>query len=135
MELKGQRQGAAALAALLKESYAQLRSARNLFLGADMGKPPTFAHWRTLGTHLARCGSLPMLQKLDIRRSVIGDEGVALLADGLRRGRLPSLRDLRLVFAKIGHRFSPSRLSLPPAAALVIVRIAFALRRALDRCY
>ena len=76
---------------------------------------------------------LPMLQKLDIRRSVIGDEGVALLADGLRRGRLPSLRDLRLVFAKIGHRFSPSRLSLPPAAALVIVRIA--LRRALDRCY
>ena len=68
-----------------------------------------------------------------IRRSVIGDEGVALLADGLRRGRLPSLRDLRLVFAKIGHRFSPSRLSLPPAAALVIVRIA--LRRALDRCY
>jgi hypothetical protein len=76
-----------------------------------------------------------MLQKLDIRRSVIGDEGVALLADGLRRGRLPSLRDLRLVFAKIGHRFSPCTLVSPwppgPAACRALVRIvAFA---ALDR--
>ena len=96
------------------------------------GPSLTLAHWRTLGT-LARCGSLLGLRVLSIDGVDNGDEGVALLADGLRRGRLPSLRDLRLVFAKIGHRFSPSRLSLPPAAALVIVRIA--LRRALDRCY
>jgi len=128
-ELKQQTQQAAALAALCGWSCAQLRATTDLRLRATYSKPLTLAHWRTLGT-LARCGSLPMLQKLDIRRSVIGDEGVALLADGLRRGRLPSLRDLRLVFAKIGHRFSPSRLSLPPAAALVIVRIA--LRRALE---
>ena len=102
-ELKQQRQGAAALAALWGMSCAQLRAATILSLGADFGRPTTLAHWRTLGT-LARCGSLPMLQELGIYVNDNGDEGVTLLADGLRRGRLPSLQILRLVATQIGHR-------------------------------
>ena len=47
-ELKGQRQGAAALAALWAWSCEQLRAATALLLGATYGKPVTLAHWRTL---------------------------------------------------------------------------------------
>ena len=64
-ELKQQRQGAAALAALWGWSCAQLRAATYLYLGAAFGKSLTLAHWRTLGT-LARCGSLPRLQDLGV---------------------------------------------------------------------
>ena len=94
-ELKQQTQGAAALAALCEMSCAQLRAATQLNLGAVFSRPLTLAHWRTLGT-LARCGSLPQLERLYILGSDSGDEGVARLADGLRRGSLPSLRDLNL---------------------------------------
>ena len=100
-ELKQQTQQAAALAALCGRSCAQLRAATHLYLGAGWGKPLTLAHWRTLGT-LARCGSLPALQGLFVIGSDNGDEGVALLADGLRRGSLPSLRVLALINAQIG---------------------------------
>ena len=100
-ELKGQRQGAAALAALRGWSCAELRAATNLYVGAAYGMPLTLAHWRTLGT-LARCGSLPHLRLLYIITSDNGDEGVPLLADGLRRGRLPSLRTLQLAKTQIG---------------------------------
>ena len=100
-ELKQQRQGAAALAALWGWSCAQLRDATVLLSGASYDKPITLTHWRTLGT-LARCGSLPMLRVLVIEGSDDGDEGVALLADGLRRGRLPSLRSL-VLRAQIRH--------------------------------
>ena len=48
------------------------------------------------------CGSLPALERLGIFIDDNGDEGVASLADGLRRGRLPSLRRLSLVYAQIG---------------------------------
>jgi hypothetical protein len=107
-ELKQQRQGAAALAALWPISCAQLRAAPGLDLGAGR-LTLTLTLWRTLGT-LARCGSLPMLQQLrvsgtnDCRRQgrPEGDEGVALLGDGLRRGCLPSLQILRLTNAQIG---------------------------------
>ena len=92
-ELKQQWQGAAALAALHGWSLVQLRAATGLTLGAVYGRPLTLAHWRTLGT-LAGCGSLPMLSMLDIDGTDNGDEGVALLADGLRRGRLPLLLEL-----------------------------------------
>ena len=55
-ELRQQRQGAAALAALRGLSCAQLRAATYLSLGANpaYSRPLTLAHWRTLGT-LARC--------------------------------------------------------------------------------
>ena len=39
---------------------------------------------------------------LDIAGVDTGDEGVALLADGLRRGRLPSLQGLALTLSQIG---------------------------------
>ena len=109
-ELKQQRQEAVAFAALWGLSLARLPDetgmylgASQMWLGAEYDRLLTLAHWRTLGT-LARCGSLPHLRSLYIMDNDTGDEGVPLLADGLRRGRLPSLRDLRLVFAKIGHR-------------------------------
>ena len=54
-------------------------------LGTLYSMPLTLAHWRTLGT-LLRCGSLPRLQALIIEGNDTGDEGVTLLADGLRRG-------------------------------------------------
>ena len=47
-----------------------------------------------------------LFTRVPIYRRVInsdnGDEGVALLAEGLRRGRLPWLQALRLVGAQIG---------------------------------
>ena len=43
-ELKVQRQGAAALAALYGLSLAHLRDATDLFLGANWGKAITLAH-------------------------------------------------------------------------------------------
>jgi hypothetical protein len=101
-ELKQQRQAAAALAVLAgKAGCAQLRDASRLVLGARWNKVLNPAHWRTLGT-LARCGSLPELKDLDIFDSDIGDEGVGLLAAGLRRGGLPSLEILGLYAAHIG---------------------------------
>ena len=81
-----------------------MRESTSIALGLSFSsskRPLTLAHWRTLGT-LARCGSLPMLQRLDILNDNNGDEGVALLADGLRRGKTPSLHRLGLVDAQIG---------------------------------
>ena len=56
--------------------------------------------WNTLGTIL-RCGSL---KYLTIRGSDASDEGVALLAAGLRRSGLPLLESLELREAQIGPR-------------------------------
>ena len=97
-ELKLQRQHAAEFAALCSMSCAGLRGTSWLDLGAGWSRPLTLAHWRTLGT-LARCGSLPRLQSLCIAGGHGFAEGVALLADGLRRGRLRSLKRLSLAEA------------------------------------
>ena len=94
-------QQAAALAASCGLTCEKLRAQSTLQLGVAINRPLTLAHWRTLGT-LARCRSLPSLQRLNIEGSDSGDEGVALLADGLRRGRLPSLQLLHLINAQIG---------------------------------
>merc|ERR1719231_1653388 len=82
-------------------SWAALADATQLRLGAFYNKPLTLAHWRTLGM-LVGCGSLPRLETLGIVRDDNGDEGVASLADGLRRGRLPSLQFLQLCNIQMG---------------------------------
>ena len=112
-ELRPRHAEAAAMAAAWGLSCAALADATTLLLGA-YNKPLTLAHWRTLGM-LVGCGSLPKLQLLGIVRDNNGDEGVASLADGLRRGRLPSLRVLGLSSAQIGPQ---------GATALVAVVIA-----------
>ena len=64
---------------------------------------PDQAHWAALGS-LARAGALPALRELRISGCDTGDEGVALLAAGLReRGRLPALRCLYVNAAQVGH--------------------------------
>ena len=95
---------------------SSLRSATALRLGCSYSSglgPLTLAHWRTLG-HLLGSRSLPLLEELDIHEQgrvdptgVIeelydGDERVALLAAGLCRGGLPSLKYLRLAHTQIG---------------------------------
>ena len=101
-ELKQRHAEAAARARAWGMSCAALADATQLLLGANYDNLPlTLAHWRTLGM-LVGCGSLPKLQLLDIITDNNGDEGVASLADGLRRGRLPSLRRLALFNAQIG---------------------------------
>ena len=100
-ELRQRHAEAAAMARAWGMSCAALADATGLALGADCNKPLTLAHWRTLGM-LIGCGSLLGLQTLFIDGDDDGDEGVVSLADGLRRGRLPSLRNLALVEAQIG---------------------------------
>ena len=52
----------------------------------------------------SRAGALPALRELRISGCDTGDEGVALLAAGLReRGRLPALRCLYVNAAQVGH--------------------------------
>ena len=102
-QLKQQHQEAEAFAALTGLSITQLRNASSLELGSGYDRPLTLAHWRALGT-LVGCGSLPMLEYLDIEGGDFGSEGVALLAAGLRRGDLTSLRQLRLVQSEIGDQ-------------------------------
>ena len=94
-ELRQRHAEAAAMARAWGTSCAALADATQLELGEYFNnmhnKPLTLAHWRTLGM-LVGCGSLPELRVLGVVGDENGDEGVASLADGLRRGRLPSLR-------------------------------------------
>ena len=99
-ELRPRHAEAAAMARAWGLSCAALADETELWLGAE---PLTLARWRTLGM-LVGCGSLPRLRELDIWNDHNGDEGVASLADGLRRGRLPSLRELCLINAQVGPR-------------------------------
>ena len=102
-ELRLQRQAAEALAALWYQSPAWLRDAPALFLGQTYNRPLTLAHWKTIG-HLIGCRALPRLEGLCIRGTDNGEEGVALLAAGLRRGGMPSLTRLVLAKAQIGEQ-------------------------------
>ena len=73
---------------------------------------------------LVGCGSLPKLTTLAIIDGDNGDEGVASLLDGLRRGRLPSLLFLALGDTQIGPQGATALASaltkraLPSLAAL-----------------
>ena len=100
-ELRQRHAEAAAMARAWRMSCAALADATQLLLGNKQYKPLTLAHWRTLGM-LVGCGSLPKVVNLAIFTDDNGDEGVASLADGLRRGRLPSLQLLFLNDAQIG---------------------------------
>ena len=64
-QLMQQHQEVEASAAILDVSIPQLRYETELELGDGYGRPLTLAHWRALGT-LVGCGSLPMLDSLDI---------------------------------------------------------------------
>ena len=81
-QLEQQHQEAEAFAALTGLSVTRLRVASSLELGSGYERPLTLAHWRALGT-LIGCGSLPVLEYLDIEGGDFGGEGVALLAAGL----------------------------------------------------
>jgi Leucine-rich repeat (LRR) protein len=102
VELRQQHAEAAAMARAWGMSCAALADETQLWL---CGWPDEYAltltHWSTLGM-LVGCGSLPWLARLYIDGDDNGDEGVAALADGLRRGRLPSLHVLHLDDAQIG---------------------------------
>jgi len=103
-ELRLQRQAAEAFAVLCGKSLAGLRDEMRLFLGEEYyDRTLSLAHWRTLG-NLIGCRSLPRLKDLVIRGADNGDEGVALLAAGLRRGGLPSLGGLVLFNTQIGEQ-------------------------------
>ena len=102
-QLRQQHREAEAFAALMGLNITELRAASSLELGSAYGMPLTLAHWRALGT-LVGCGSLPMLNCLDIYGDEGGGEGVALLAAGLHRGDLPSLSQLHLVQSEIGDQ-------------------------------
>ena len=102
-ELRLQRQAAEAFAVHIGWSIAWLRYTTGLSLGQVFSMPITLAHWRTLG-HLIGCRSLPRLEGLHILGADNGDEGVALLTAGLRRGGLPSLRALELMNTQIGEQ-------------------------------
>ena len=80
-------------------SCAALADAEVLNLGI-FHKYLTPAHWRTLGMLVGR-GSLPNLKSLLITDDN-NDQDVASLADGLLRGRLPSLQDLSFYKSRIG---------------------------------
>jgi len=102
-QLRQQRREAEAFALLTGLSIAQLRDANKIELGSGHGRPLTIAHWRALGT-LIGCGSLPMLEELEVEGSDGGGGGIASLAAGLRRGGLPSLCFLRLSSSQIGDQ-------------------------------
>ena len=103
VQLRQQRREAEAFAALTGLSITQLRDANNLELGSGHDKPLTLTHWRALGT-LIGCGSLPMLEELEVQGSDGAGGGIAALAAGLRRGGLPSLCYLRLSSSQIGDQ-------------------------------
>ena len=96
------------LASIVGMSCTQLSHAESLRFGSAMRRPLTLTHWRTLGT-LIRCGSLPELVELHVRGCDCGDEGVRLLAEGLRRGSLPSLKYLGFFDVHMGPPASWSR--------------------------
>ena len=102
-QLRQHHQEAEAFAALAGLSILQLRNNNSLRLGIKWKHSLTLAHWRTLGT-LIGCGSLPMLENLQIEGDECGSEGVALLAAGLHRGGLPSLLMLCLSSSQIGDQ-------------------------------
>ena len=107
-ELKSLQEKAAAMAKAWGVRCAALADETRLYLGNPHIKPLTLAHWETLGMLLG-CGSLPRLSYLSIIR--VGNESVVSLAEGLRRGGLPSLRVLDLG-AQIGsegaHALAPA---------------------------
>ena len=114
-QLKQQHQEAEAFATLAGLSITQLRDAGILELGSrSNGRPLTLAHWRALGT-LVGCGSLPMLESLDIEGDDCGGKGVVLLAASLRRCGLPSLCSLCFFGSQIGDQAAAAL-----AAALTI---------------
>ena len=100
-ELRPRHEEAAAMAAAWGMGCAALADETQLWLGGEDEYALTLTHWSTLGM-LVGCGSLPWLARLYIDGDDNGDEGVAALADGLRRGRLPSLHVLHLDDAQIG---------------------------------
>jgi hypothetical protein len=126
-QLKRQRRQAEAFAALTCLSITQLRDANNLELGSGHDKPLTLTHWRALGT-LIGCGSLPMLEELEVQGSDGGGGGIAALAAGLRRGGLPSLCYLRLSSSQIGDQAASAlasaltRRAVPTLTALFLDR-------------
>jgi len=104
-ELQQQRQAAKAFAAIWNKGLAWLRTEQYFFFGSLSPSPRslTLAQWRTLG-NLVACRSLPSLWELHIRGADSEDavEGTALLAEGFRRGGLPSLRVLTFDGVMIG---------------------------------
>ena len=102
-ELKQQRQDARSLAALLDKDCSTLAEVIELYLGTAWKKPPTLAHWRTLG-NLVACRSMPELRTFIVCGSDVDEEGVISFAAGLRRGGLPKLRHLQIDEAQIGTR-------------------------------
>ena len=82
------------------ESYVELAGVTRLHLGGYFKKPLTLGHWRVLGM-LVSDGLLSQLQVLNIVGDNNDGAGVLSLVDGLRRGRLPSLRFLTLCSAHI----------------------------------
>ena len=102
-QLEQQHQEAEAFAALTGLSVTRLRVASSLELGSGYERSLTLAHWRALGT-LIGCGSLPMLEELEVQGSDGAGGGIAALAAGLRRGGLPSLCYLRLSSSQIGDQ-------------------------------
>ena len=108
-ELKRQCEEARALAALGDfkiwiecTSWAELHDADDLLLGQAYQRPLRLAHWRTLA-NLVGCNSLPRLRELRIIGCSNGDEGVQLLAAGVRQGCLPPLRALSLFNNQVGE--------------------------------
>ena len=101
--LRQQHQEAETFATLAGLSIMRLCDADSLELGSSYDRPLTLAHGRMLGT-LIGCGSLPMLESLDIEGDDCGGKGVVLLAAGLRRCGLPSLCNLRFAGSQIGDQ-------------------------------
>ena len=108
-ELKRQCEEARALAALGDfkiwiecTSWAELHDADDLLLGQAYQRPLRLAHWRTLA-NLVGCNSVPRLRELRIIGCSNGDEGVQLLAAGVRQGCLPPLRALSLFNNQVGE--------------------------------
>ena len=153
-ELQRQRQQARALAVVAlahrfqpRSWSSQLRNVARLQLGSFRGRPLDLAHWGTLG-NLARCGSLPTLIELDIRGiegAASAEEGMVLLADGLRHAYMPFLKSLDFTNTPIGpqgaaalasaltKRVLPSLrvlgLSLDPLGDAGLVALAPAIRQ------
>ena len=101
-ELKQRHAEAVAFAVEIGMTFAQLADAKKLELGNANDKLTTLANWKTLGM-LIGCKSLPMLEDLEIWGNwAHGGEGVLSLADGIRRGGLPALREIALFDSEIG---------------------------------
>jgi len=100
-ELQQQRLAAEALAALWDKGLAWLRAEDELWFGKEVSASLTLGHWGTLG-NLVACRSLSRLVQLHICGADNAVEGTALLAEGFRRGGLPSLEVLNFDDAMVG---------------------------------